>query len=299
MKILIPIDIAHPHEDLVKHVSWLLPLAGAEVKLVYVKESYPAHENVIYSVPGFPDDWVEQIEDKARLAFELIVRQLTPLGCKVTTAIVSGVPAKAIGAVSTDFQADITVVAPGHHSNLERFFLGSVTSKVVRVAPGNIMVLKDHDGHDELKHVVFGVDGSMQALSAIKNVCQILKLKERSVKTTVVYVVSLPPVVSMVSPAGVLVTVEKNLQMAGEAVVAAAVKQLADCGIDDANIDCQVLTGDAATKLISFTEERDAQLLVAGAQGHAEIEYFFLGSVADRVATHSKCSVTIAKMSRS
>lgn len=299
MKILIPIDIAHPHDDLVKHVSWLLPLAGAEVKLLYVKESYPAQENVIYSVPGFPDDWVEQVEEKARMAFELFVRQLTPLGCKVTSAIVSGVPAKAIGAVSTDFQADVIVVAPGHHSSLERFFIGSVTSKVVRVAPGTIMVLKDHDGHDELKHVVFGVDGSQQALRAIQNVCQILKLKERKVRATVVYVVSLPPVVSMVSPAGILVTVEKNLQMAGETMVAAAVKQLADCGFDDASVDCQVLNGDAATQLIKYAEDNNAQLLVTGAQGHAEIEYFFLGSVADRIVTHSKCSVTIAKMSRS
>lgn len=299
MKILIAIDIAHPHDDLVNHVAWLLPLDGAEVKLLYVKESYPAQENVIYSVPGFPDDWVEQIEEKARMAFELFVRQLSPLGCKVTTAIVAGVPAKAIGAVATDFQADVTVVAPGRHTSLERFFIGSVTSKVVRVAPGIIMVLKDHDGHDELKHVVFGVDGSEQALYSIDRVCRILKLKERNVKTTVVYVVSLPPVVSMVSPAGILVTVEKNLQMAGETVVAAAVKRLADSGIDDANIDCHVLNGDAATQLIKFAEDNSAQLLIAGAQGHAEIEYFFLGSVADRIATHSKCSVTIAKMSRS
>jgi nucleotide-binding universal stress UspA family protein len=125
MKILIPIDISHPHEDLVKHVSWLLPIAGSEIKLLFVKESYPAQENVIYSVPGFPQDWMEQVEDKARMAFELHIRQLSSLGAKLSTSIVAGVPAKAIAAVANDFYADVTVVAPGHHTSLERFFIGS------------------------------------------------------------------------------------------------------------------------------------------------------------------------------
>jgi nucleotide-binding universal stress UspA family protein len=160
------------------------------------------------------------------------------------------------------------------------------------------MVIKDHDGHDELKHVVFGVDGSEQSLRAIDNACRILDLRERRVKVTVVYVVSLPPVVSMVSPAGILVTVEKNLQMAGETVVAGALKRLADCGIE-ADVDCHVLNGDAASQLITYAEDNDAQLLVVGAHGHSDLEYFFLGSTADRIVTHAKCSVMISKMSSS
>ena len=41
MKILVPVDISHQHDDLVSHLEWLLNLKDKEVELLFVKEVLP------------------------------------------------------------------------------------------------------------------------------------------------------------------------------------------------------------------------------------------------------------------
>ncbi|MDQ1746450.1 MAG: hypothetical protein QOD07_713 [Frankiaceae bacterium] len=52
--------------------------------------------------------------------------------------------------------------------------------------------------------------------------------------------------------------------------------------------------GEAADALLATAEELDAQLIVVGNRGMTGVRRYLLGSVANRVAHHARCSVHIA-----
>ena len=66
MKLLVPVDVSHPHEDLVSHLQWMIDLEGDEVVLLFVKEILPSYERVVESMADFPEDWQNQLEAKAK-----------------------------------------------------------------------------------------------------------------------------------------------------------------------------------------------------------------------------------------
>ena len=80
MKILVPVDVSHPHEDLVSHLDWLADLKGNKVVLLFVKEILPSYERVVESVADFPEDWEHQVEDKARQLLETLAGKLKDKG---------------------------------------------------------------------------------------------------------------------------------------------------------------------------------------------------------------------------
>ncbi|MDZ4835120.1 MAG: universal stress protein [Candidatus Melainabacteria bacterium] len=294
MKVLLPVDIAHPHEDLAEHVSWILPLEGSEVKLLFVKELLPSYERLVSSMGDFPDDWTHQVDKKADSILTPLKERLEAAGATVTTEIASGPPEHIIATIAKDHAYDITVVAPGQHSNIEKFFLGSTSSSVVKLTPGTILVLRDHRGHDKLTHVVFGIDGTEESLHAIRTVTTQLQLAERNVKVTVLHAVAVPPLVAMFSPPEMSVNLEKNMEMEGEGFIAEALKVLQELGV--MNAEPRQVQGEAAWELIRYAEHANAQLIVTGGGGKKFLEHALVGSAAIRTITHAKCSTAMVKL---
>lgn len=294
MKVLLPVDIAHPHEDLTEHVSWIVPMKGSEVKLLFVKELLPSYERLVSSMADFADDWTHQLDKKAETFFTSLKKKLEDAGATVTVEIASGPPEHIIATVAKDYHYDMTIVAPGQHSNIERFFLGSTSSSVVKLTPGTVLVLRDHRGHDKLTHVVFGIDGTEEALHAIETMTKQLQLAERKVKVTVLHAVAVPPLVAMFSPPEMSISLEKNMEMEGEGFIAEALKRLQDLGIE--NAEPRQVQGEPAWELIRYAEHANAQLIVTGGGGAKFLEHALVGSVANRVVTHAKCSTAIVKL---
>ncbi len=296
MKVLIPVDIAHPHPDLIDHLQWLLPINGDNITLLYVKEILPSYERLIETTADFPEDWTHQIDKKVNEMFAPMKASLEKNGASVSCEIVSGPPEHMIATIARDEHADLTVVSPGQRSVVEKFFLGSTSAGVFKLAPGTVLLLRDTPAHNQLRHVVFGVDGTETALHAMKTAVEQFRLAERKIKATVLYAVSIPAMVQMLSPAEIVVAVEKNMEMEGETIIAEALKVLKDLGISDAQP--RLVVGEPAAEIIRFSQQSDVQLIVIGAQGHSLVEHLLMGSVAQRIITHAGCSTAIVKPPR-
>jgi nucleotide-binding universal stress UspA family protein len=59
--------------------------------------------------------------------------------------------------------------------------------------------------------------------------------------------------------------------------------------------DIAIEVGDARERIIDSAEVWGADLIVVGSHGHGGIRRFLLGSVAEFVARHAKCSVEIVR----
>jgi nucleotide-binding universal stress UspA family protein len=62
-------------------------------------------------------------------------------------------------------------------------------------------------------------------------------------------------------------------------------------------VDTAVEVGDIRERIIDAAEEWSADLIVVGSHGRSGIPRFLLGSVAEFVARHAKCSVEIVRTS--
>lgn len=295
MKVLMPVDITHPQEDLVEQIDCLLPLKNAEITLLFVKEILPSYERVMDSMADFPEDFQHQIEKNAKGVLSKIESKLSSKAASVCIEIVSGPTSWMINEVAKDKKIDLTIVTPGHDANLRRFLLSSTSAHVVRHTESDVLVLRQSPSCDSLKNIVIALDGSHSSARALSRAVSLLDLKNKNknCEVTVTNVVSIAPALKIVSPVTFLAALEDNLIMEGEAMLAAAVANLDKSGVKNAHTQLKV--GDPANEIIICAEKKSAQLIVTGARGISAVQQIILGSVSDRVSAHAPCSTLVVK----
>lgn len=292
MKILVPLDIVHPADGTVDVLASVFDLKQAEVRLLYVREALPSYEAVIGAEADFKDDWSHKVESQARTFLAKVEDRLKPLAGKVSTEIVSGSPAMMIETVARDEKCDVTALTPGHKTVVEKFIVGSVTSKVVKHGPGTILICRPVRTGD-YQNIVIGIDGSENSKYAILRAIELFKLKADNVRITLVHAVDVADALKMVSPAEFIGQVVNNLLLEGETYLADAKRVLAESGFT--KTDVVLKEGDPTTIVIETAKALPADLIIIGAQGHSAIQHFLLGSVSHRIAVHAPCSVAVIK----
>ncbi len=60
-------------------------------------------------------------------------------------------------------------------------------------------------------------------------------------------------------------------------------------------VEARIEIGDAQEKIIAAADEWPADLIVLGSHGHRNVAHLLVGSVAESVARHAKCSVEIVR----
>jgi nucleotide-binding universal stress UspA family protein len=296
MKILLPLDMAQPVKPIVDELTKLIEFStgDAEVRLLFVKEELPSFESVVKTTGDFPDDWEHKVEEKARAGLKEAEDMLKAHCGKITTEIVRGPAAYMIEQVARDTHADITVVTPKAHNLAERLFLGRVSSKVIKHAPGTIVILrtKAHSGAKPTS-VLVGIDGSKNSKTALVKSIDCFKLKQAETKITLVHVVDVADPIKFLTPVEFVASIETNLSMEGETFLADGARILSEAG--KTGVEIVIHKGDPASELIKMANETKPDLMVLGARGHTAVEHFLLGSVSHRIATHAPCSVAVVK----
>lgn len=297
MKILLPLDIVNPPELILEYLQQLVPLADKEVHLLYVNEAWPAYENVVQTAGKFPDDWRAQVEARAQSELKRAADLLQPRCLKVDTEVVSGPPAMMIETVARDEHADMTVLCPGKHPVLERIVLGSVSAKVLKHAPGTILICRPLEKPvNRLRQVLMGVDGSANSKEALRKSIDQFNLKDGT-KILLVHSVDVADPIKYLSPVAFISALEQNLLMEGETILADAKRILCEAGIEPANVDVSLVEGKAHHQLMNMAETSRADLIVIGAEGRTAIQHFLLGSVSHKVARYAPCAVAVVKRS--
>jgi len=106
----------------------------AEVRLLHVMESAPIVERDIIA-----------LEDKARLALELLVRQWGSAldEGQIITTVTTGRAFVELVNMARDVEADLAVIGARGIKLLEEPFIGSTTEHVLKEAPCSVLVVKN------------------------------------------------------------------------------------------------------------------------------------------------------------
>jgi nucleotide-binding universal stress UspA family protein len=136
-KILVPVDGSEYSKRAATAAADLARTAGAEIILLHCHKSFPA----LLGEPYYQNA-VSRILKDAKDLLEPFRKLLEEKGASFSERLLEGPPRQAVAEVASRENCDLIVIGSRGLSDLEGLFLGSVTHRVLRVAPCPVMVIR-------------------------------------------------------------------------------------------------------------------------------------------------------------
>ncbi len=144
-KILVPVDFSKHSDYAMRYAADLAHDFGAELLILHVVPEGDLRTMYDYP-PDFPLDQILDDQKKAaEQRFAEIVADEAKRGLKVTPLVYSGSVYEEIIQTASAQKVDLIVIATHGRTGLARVLLGSVTEKVVRLAPCPVLTVKHPD----------------------------------------------------------------------------------------------------------------------------------------------------------
>lgn len=139
MKILCPIDLSDASRNAFQQALHIARLEGGSITLLRV---HPP--TAVTSIEDLGEDLQSVLERGDRATFKEWVAEETAgvEGVEVDERFVIADPASAIVELAEEEGYDLIVIGNKGRSAVNRFFLGSVSSKVVHHAPCNVLLVR-------------------------------------------------------------------------------------------------------------------------------------------------------------
>lgn len=230
----------------------------------------------------------------AKAAATAASHALARAGVATEVLVRAGSPAEVICSLADERNVDLVVVGSRGRSALGRFFLGSVSSQVLKHA--SVPVLVARPSERPIRNVLVGIDDSENARRAVSYLAQFPLPKDT--RTILLSVVYMPP--PFYGAAGYYETEELNRALE---TVRAAAETDAQRSLNDAEailtksfaVAKRTVLGVPARALVETAETEGADLIVLGSRGLSAVERLMMGSVSLHVSHHARTSVLIVR----
>jgi nucleotide-binding universal stress UspA family protein len=289
-RVLCPVDFSDPSLRALHHAAAIAASSGAALHVLHVvPEVVPPALPLILAVPR------PIIEDALAHAARALDAFITRAGlASPPVAVVRDGPAvEAIVGYATEVGADLIVLGSHGREGLGHQLFGSTAERVLHKAPCPALVVPVHADEPgaadrvRFQRLLCAVDFSPMSLRALA--LALSTARDHAASLTVVHVVEAlgeddldgsPPVV-------VREHVERLTAAARDRLHAAIARDLhAELSITEV-----VRYGRAAHAILREADERDADLIVVGAQGHHGLGLLMLGSATHTVIRRATCPV--------
>lgn len=223
---------------------------------------------------------------------ERVGQRLSHLPVRVTRVVAKGDPAHEIVRMADSTCAQLIVL--GAWGERHDFLMGSVSQRVVSLAPTDVLVVRGGDGHPRPGEsrasfrALLAVDGSLGSEAGIDAFCS--KLRARSASIRVVHVMEAAPTLwdAGRDPGSFL----EDLDAKATEVLVWAREALGRRGLQ---AESEWRRGDPAAQIIEAARERDSDVIVVGSRGHSAIREMVLGGITHRILRHAPCNVLCAR----
>ena len=301
MKILLAADQSRNSLAAAHWVQTLHPPAGSVVYLLDVVEINQWPEWSAFDDARLFFDKIATVREKATTkARRFIYRMADSFASprpKIRTNVVEGIPGAEILTAIQQHKIDLVIVGAKGLSGMKRFLLGSVSEWILSDAPCSVLVVRGEPRWIRRKtrnmRVLLATDGSQDSQKAV-TLLKSLNLP-KSTQLRILHVVETP---NMVESSGRLRATQ----------LATAIKQTREqteerllqetrCALGRRNLCVEVLVteGHATAEILKAIKRPRADLVVVGSRGLTGLKRFLLGSVSQKVARNSSCSVLVVR----
>jgi len=280
--ILVPTDGSDCAWTAVRYAEDLAARYDATIHVLCVVDSHTLED----------DPHRQQLEDESAELVASVRSDIAAATGTVEGAVRTGIPHREIIEYAT--QQDVDLVAMGTHgrTGVERYLLGSVTQKVVRLSDVPVLTVgAADDGATTYPYsdVLIPTDGSDQAAAAIDVGVDIAKTYDARLHA--LSVIDTMAFGADARPADILDMLDDAAQEAVGAVEADAI------GSSVSAVETAVEYGHPYRKIRSYVDANDVDLIVMGTHGRSGLERYLLGSVTEKVVRTSAVPVLTVRSS--
>jgi nucleotide-binding universal stress UspA family protein len=241
---------------------------------------------------------IQRVEARSARTIRKATRQLASLKLKGTARKEQGAVAPTILKCAPKRHGLLVVGSQGLDA-LDRFMLGSVSTKLIHHAPCPVLVVKGKA--TPLRRITLATDGSPASAKALEFVLTMFQPDRSSgrggpvpIHVSVIHVIARSPLapITIGSTIAWIEYRESKVREIGRRLLEQSVQKLIEAGFTAEPL-CQF--GNPAEKIMKAASKQHADLIVMGAKGLAAIDRFLLGSVSTRVVQHAKGSVLVVR----
>lgn len=239
-------------------------------------------DRAVHSLPFRTKLEMQRIEARSARTVAYTKKQLALLKLKGTVRREQGAVAPVILKRAPN-QAGLLVLGNKGLGALDRFVLGSVSTKLIQHATCPVLVVKGEAV--PLKRIALAIDGSPASAKALEFVLTKFRPNRStgrggqvSIHVSVVHVMPF-----MRYP---------EVKEAGRKLVDQNVQKLVKAGFTAEPV-CQL--GRPAEEIMAVASKHHADLIVMGAKGLDAVSRFLIGSVSTRVVQYANCSVLVVR----
>ena len=292
-KIICATDGSKEAERALGYAKYLAIKSGAEIIGVHV---VPLPVQLLYD--NLEDSKVHlknrrlDLESRVVDTFEEVSKSLQKSGVQFEGILLKGKPSDKIREFAKKRNADLIVLGKHGHGFFENMIAGSETIKVLKSSHIPVLAVKNENYKTKVqfKNILVPIDLSECSDSAITYALNLAEVTGASIK--VIHILRLD-MYAQDLPAGALELVieqtEKALNKKVTKIKTAFERKKNNSSIKLTN---EVIHGMSEAVTISrYAEKNKVDLVVLHTHGRSGISRFLLGSVTERVLSHSKCSV--------
>jgi nucleotide-binding universal stress UspA family protein len=282
-KILVPLDGSPLAEHVLPFVRIIAEGTQAGVQLLTVNDPQVMPSG---APPMQGKDYLEQVR-------ATYLRSLRLVDCCVE----AGKPAEMIADREKDQPNCMIAMATHGVVGPRRWFLGSVTSKVVQTATNPLLLVRPVEDRTStieqaIKTIIIGLDGSPMAERVLPYASALAKKLNLELILVQVYYI---PIASLQTPGKDFPSkFEKQkalVEKEAQGYLEAKARELRDSEIKQ--ITTVVVEGDPASTLINMAEKHDGGMIAMATHGRSGLDRWFLGSVAEKVVHHCGAPVLL------
>lgn len=230
----------------------------------------------VHSFEPIPDEYKAHLEEASRLQLQAFFRSRQADGKKISTRMGIGVPEQAVNELASKERADLIVVARHSRTRLERFFVGSVTEKILRGARHPVLVVPENGNKPvPAQTILCGVDFSQASLKALRFAIDLASDCRASLQ--VLHVLELPGSETIASD------LHAELSAAWTKNAADKLQHLVDTFGASSDTVTLVAEGKPAATILAKATELKAASLVVGKHGLGPIEWAGTGSTVSAI----------------
>lgn len=280
--------------ELIKKILWATDFSDeANEALVYANifaQAFKSELTALHVIPDFSPSLyntaaalrgelanrVSQVKKDIKKKFETLQKKK---GIPFKILVKEGTAAKVIAETAAKEKADLIVMGKRGQSAIEKFFIGSVTSQVLRCSPAPVLVTKKKSGLPRVKKILVPTDFSEQKEKERDFAWMLAKKLNASL--TLLHVMELHDY--EFSPKVLEETFNKLMSR---------LKRRKKREKEDISVKEDVTRAvNAAVGIVDYAETHKLDMIVMSTYVHSKLERFFLGSTTEKVIGYSHIPV--------
>jgi len=293
-KILVPLDGSELAERALEPALTLARAAGGELLLLsipFLKHMFVEERAGMGML--LPHQSIEATRKELSAYLQRLTETRAPSEVVMKSRIGYGDEASVIVDTAVTEEIDLIVMSTHGFTGFSRWFLGSVTEKVLRSAPCPVLVIRDAR---PFSHVLITLDGSPLSEQALAPGFALASCYDAAVTLLQVKQEEFAP--------NLIKQVEKHEQglgdLAGDDINFQAeyyLKRLAEehHHLSKQEVQTMAVTGPVATEILETIEAEAVDLLVMSTHGRTGLRRWVYGSITEKVMRQANCSMLIIR----